>query len=209
MVMPTIFTERGSEINAVYDWYDAISNVGYKIFYCCAKTDSVSTSYFLTANKIDSNPPNTGGSFGGGVSMDLEFDADITFNAPAVIAAGEAIINASWENTQTSGTGMYAVFTLYHVNLAAVETSIGTATTATHAGGAFPPYQWRECVKMDVTAKSFAIGEKLRLNVQIWGGMSAGGSTAFNVYHDPSSRSAFATTSGTDLKVVVPFKVTL
>lgn len=207
--MPTIFTERADKINAIYDWYDATANTGYKTFYCCIDTKTgPAYTYFLTPNKINANPTKDSFIFSGAVSKDWEKDFDITFNQPAYIK-GEAILNSSWAVTGSDSTGYYAVYTLYHVSAAAVETQLATGTTQTYAGGGFPPYNQRECIKLTLTEHSIAIGEKLRLTIEIWGGKSSGGNCEGYIALDPASSNAFATIYDYDTRIDIPFRLDL
>lgn len=181
-----------------YDWADLAGGVGYITYYAGISTDTGGKSYFLTRRIVDSYPVIENQA--GAATLDLDFD--ITFLSPSTIK-GEASFNF----TQYGGAASTAAttITVYHVNAAAAETSIGATTAATRAGTDATPF--RELVLADLTEKHFAIGDKLRINVSL---VHAGGNVA-GIWFDPASSLTrtddLTRTVGTDFVAQIPFKV--
>jgi hypothetical protein len=180
------------------DYFDYAAGAGYKKYYLAGALDSVGAKYFLT---VDSNLISDSANICIAGAADLDFD--LTFNNPATVAGVEATINYT-TFTNHAAANFRAVWTIYHVSAAAVETSIGTITDSTSNG----LYSYhKRCVKLTLTKKHFAIGEKLRVNVI----------TTFNhgdthLWHDPSGHissfvdvAGYSSTISSSASINIPF----
>src|SRR3990167_5093806 len=160
--IPVAFRSGGGDNQFSFDWFDYAAGAGYKTFYCCAGKDNSAAQYFLTTQTIASDNDNTNtGNLGVGT---VEVNFDITFNNPLTIAAADCFIQFTGNAIAASDSG-YVIATIYHVNAAAVETSLGTvqSSTVTSVGGGSIQ---RKSMKAALTKKSFGIGEKLRAEIQ-------------------------------------------
>lgn len=196
-MLPSPFTRQSNAI-ASYDWIDITSGCGYREYYCAGSKNSTSNYYFLTTKVIDSSTEllwNTG------VNQDLDFD--ITIKVPSVIGNADAIINFTW--SQNASQTSTVTINIYHVTAAGAETLLGTLALARTAGGGGAEY-YRECFKITLISKKFAINEKLRVNMTL---TSTNADT--RVYFDPSTARTFTDLStrtvGSDMVVLVPFKI--
>jgi len=208
MVMPTIFTERGSEINATFDWYDAGAGIGYKTFYGCVAYDSASQKYLLTTSTaMEGRVTATSASAGGAIAKVIDIDFDLEFSSPLTMANADAYVSIKWSAGSDHLAG-YVVATLYHVSTAAAETSLGTVTSPAMTAAAATHYQ-ADFMTIPITAvRSFSIGEKLRLSVELWQGKSSGGISSCSLWHDPANRQTFGDTiSSTRLTLNIPWVI--
>ncbi len=201
IVIPRVFRNDRERTLINYDWVDLAGGVGYITYYAGASTATGSAiTYFLTRNTFDGQPINLVGT--GTSSTDINFD--IEFQSPTQIG-GDAIINfTQFGGNVSAGT---STITIYHVDVDNNETSLGTKTTVTRAGTVTTPY--RECLKIPLTKKHFAIGEILRVNLIF---AHTGGNNGF-VYFDPASgltkTDNLGRTVGTDFVCDIPFKIDL
>lgn len=208
--IPTNF-QSVSPVLASYDWLDITSGTGYRRYYAVGSGDNTlflssrsmtsSTDYWSYTANFNSTTP----------ALTIDLDFDITLNVPADIK-GTAYFNGLMRAWNNAGATSRFTVNVYHVNSGGTETLLGTAV------GANTNDYYRECLKISLTQKHFAIGEKLRLNVILHGwntGLSTGKVT---VFYDPTSvvtkTDTSATTSdtrtvGTDMYIDVPFRVNL
>ena len=196
--VPIVFRSGSGNLTFNVDYLDYAQNAGYKRYYACGGEDSAADVYFLTTKQLYSSNSLVW-TAAGNETKDLDFD--ITFNNPVYVAAADL----SCSFTQMALSSCYTIITIYHVTSGGTETSLGTKTTKTRTGGSSI---YRECLKIPLTAKGFAVGEKLRLNVQFVD-TDAGNS---KIYHDPASgltltETATARTVNTDFYIDVPFRV--
>ena len=203
MVLPQIYRKSSLAV-ASYDWLDYTAGVGYKRFLGAGAIDSTGVTLFLTNKVLESatNDGSTRAIWTAGEDIDLNFD--ITFGVPAVVGGGDAFL--TFTVSKPANTGGNAVINLYHVDLAAAETSIGTKTTRTYAvtgGGEY----YRETIVIAITKKAFAIGEKLRLSITF----TTDAGDSITMYHDPDTFLTFTDTAsrtiGSDLKLEMPFVI--
>jgi hypothetical protein len=210
MAVPSIFSEKGSQAIASYDWLDITSGTGYRKYYACSAQDSASTKYFLTTRTMDANPITVGLSTSNVAGLFSDTDFDVSFAVPAMVK-GTALVNLTHYLNTTNTESI--VVNIYHVSLTAVETLIGTATTVELVTTGSETHN-RECLKIALTQKHFGVGETLRLNIIQNGRKNAAGSSTVSYYTDPSSRTSLTETgTGTSLKsdlvLDVPFKIDL
>lgn len=194
-VLPIHF-RKAADFQVQYTFIETMSNVGFVRFYPCnsRKTGPVDTK-FLAVKTIESYPDKT--------TNNSDSDFDWEFKIPATVAADDVIVNL----TQKSVALKESIVTvnIYHVSLAAAETLIGTFVCISRNDGSY----YRECMQIPVSQKSFAIGEKLRVNIVMTGDADGGK----HYYNDPTSPLTVVDdrgrTVGTDLTVDVPFKINI
>lgn len=198
--IPIAFRQGTGNLSFNVDYFDYASGAGYKKYYLAGSKDSVSSKYFLTADSSlisDNDNMEVAGN-----AQDKDFD--LTFNNPAVIANAEATINYTVEMNGLDGDTFAVTWTVYHVSTGSTETSLGTVTDYTSTDG--NPANYREkCVKLTLTEKPLAIGEKLRINAVT--AMSGSG----KFYIDPSGTRSFtdnqSRTVTTRATINMPFKI--
>ena len=156
MVIKTIFTERGNGPLTNFDFYDASYGSGYKTFYLVISDNSAGDQFFLSTESLYSSYQKE--SMGTGSETD---DFDLLFNNPMTVK-GEAIF--SWYQTQYHQSTGDVVITVYHVR-GVTETSIGTATHSQLATSGGDISQAKQLLKVSLTTKQFAKGDKLRVEV--------------------------------------------
>lgn len=154
--LPINFPLPSESFSANFDYFDWASGFGYRRLYLSTTETSVATSYILTPNTIHS----THGATTIGVSEDRDFD--VAFASPQTIE-GDVILRFS-EAAGSGSASMSATWKIYHVTVGGTETQLATVTTPTVNVGA-SGRNYLIVTKMAVAKTSFAIGEKLRLNV--------------------------------------------
>lgn len=204
----------GSGVIASYDWIDLTTGLGYRKYYACASNLSAGYSYFLTQRSdYDADPNKQGVSSFNNANYEKKYDLDfdIEFNVPAVIANAYATLNMMyylWASAGETAYG-YVVVSIIHYD-GSSETNIGTATSAVDSVVGLATSYFRLCFNFALTQKKFAIGDILRLTVEVWAKVT-GASGQCGIYHDPGSRvtqtEASGGTAGTDLVVDIPFKI--
>jgi len=154
-LLPETFTGgKGPLMN--FDFYDATYGSGYKTFYLCCSDNSAGDQFFLSTEDINSSSQKY---FLGPNSETQDFD--LLFNNPMTVK-GEAIF--VWYQTQKTASTGDVVITVYHVR-GITETSIGTAThSQLVTAGSDLDYR-SELLKVSLTTKQFAKGDKLRVEV--------------------------------------------
>lgn len=199
MVVPIVYRKQGEGTIATYDWYDFGSSLGYKRFYAGANDDAGGAKYYLITQQIASDYTKCVITASGGGGTEANFD--VMFNRPTTIK-GDALVN--YTARTAGGGGVTVQVIIYHVTSGGVETQLGTAT---HAGVAAAT-QYRQCLKIALTQKSFKAGESLRLCV-----IAVGGATDY-IDIDPAARRTFVETGTganiySDFFVDIPFKIDL
>ena len=183
---------------ASYDWLDLTSGAGYKKYYLVSSYLAGGTVNYFLSSKVVDGP--TGIWFKTAGNGDLDFD--ITMKTPSIIGGSDAVINIPYHHMAGNATTL--TVTIYHVTTGAVETSLGTLTTGRTAGGGGAE-DYMECMKIPLTAKKFAIGEKLRVNV-VW--TSTGTVT---ISFDPAGLDTATDKDGRTIalsaSVQIPFKI--
>jgi hypothetical protein len=214
MAIPTVFSQKGSDAVASYDWLDVTSGVGYRKYYLAISQLSGSNLYFMTPQNMDAStyPYLTGndGSAGGLVNrQDLDFD--IEFKIPAQLK-GDLIFNITHTEYNTANTNSsYVVANIYHVK-GVTETLLATASSPVRTSASTDsanPSCWREALKMPITLKKFAVGDKLRVNVLYYFGHNGAGTGYYTLYLDPTNH-ATTTPVVTESKIAAidaPFKI--
>lgn len=196
-LLPKPFLSTRSAI-ASYSFEDFASGMSYVKFYVTQGYQTGAYTYFLTSNIGDAH--NTTVSQTGAGSVEKNFD--ITFIRPAVIAAGDCVINYSVMSNNVAGVLSSVSVEVFHVAVDTTETSIGAQTTGAAAG---QNSLNRNLIKIPLTETKFSKGEKLRIEV-ILTVSGAGGEIGW-YYTDPTEIDAAGVGKSTDFVVFVPFKV--
>jgi hypothetical protein len=210
MAIPSIFTQKGGEAVASYDWFDLASGTGYRKYYLTCATTSTATTYFLNSELMDSSPYLDSYTMPANSAMALRIDRDfdLEFKNPVIIQ-GNLLTNFLIKTyaSPTDSTEVYAIINIYHVDLAATETLLGTATSTTSAATNDATSYQRVTFNIPLARKKIAIGEKLRVNVLIYGSHSGNDLTdTVSVYFDPTEISAISG-QNSDFIVQVPFRI--
>lgn len=194
MPIPIVY-RRGRDFVASYDWIDFARRVGYVRFNAAQSSLTAGTSSFITTqDDITSFPAST--------IMNCDVDFDVTFNAPVIVAASDAIANIA-ASIFSDGHTINCTVNVYHVD-GGGETSIGQGVLAQEAAqgaAGVTTYRYR-CVKIPMTRKKFKIGDKLRFNVIM---TTAGGGGNGYLMHDPANIGGV--TYGKLTSIDIPFKV--
>lgn len=198
---PIVHRKQAPEL-ASYDWVDITSGTGYRRYYACAGRNNVGTILkFLTPRLLDAEFTYHVAAAGApGTVFDLDFD--IEFKRPAYVE-GDCFINATVTHAAAGPSTWLEIF-VYHYD-GSTETQLGTFVTPGRAVNG----EYRECMKFALTGHHFAIGDILRLTVQV---ETDGITTTSGVYHDPNSRVTVtdqptATAVNTDLILDCPFRI--
>ena len=199
--LPVVFRSGMGDSRFSFDWFDYAAGAGYQRFYAAGAWHSGGAVRFLTTQTATDPDDVNGARYSAGASVDVDFD--ITFNNPVTIAAADSIVNLT-SYQQSAGNTSFVV-NVYHVTSGGTETSLGTITSGNTDAGALGYI--RRCARVTLTSKSFAVGEKLRLNI-IYSGCGENS----NIIHDPNSRQTVTEagsglTIKTSLTFDVPFKV--
>lgn len=194
MAVPNVFqTETPYTLNV--DYFDYISKTGYKNYFGIVNKDQSAIRYKVVPNFLSSHtsfrkssPVSITNNSPSAVFIDYDFD--LAFTNPAIIQ-GEAAASFTYSHV-TGGAGdqsnIYCIVNFYHVTSGGTETLIGTGTTETVQYNSNTQRSWRRLVFATLTNKKFSNGEKLRINIQLSGFMTAGAGTGTTIfYHDPDN----------------------
>jgi hypothetical protein len=174
-----------------FDFYDATYGSGYKTFYLLCSDNSAGDQFFLSTENLYSSYQKT---YMGGALGDETQDFDLLFNNSMTVK-GEAIF--SYCVTTQPVTHCNVTINVYHVR-GVTETSIGTATHSELGTGLTAAQQ---LLKVSLTTKQFAKGDKLR--VEVVATRTAGDGNQFFIYIGQDS------TSVRPFKAMIPFKIDL
>jgi len=217
MTLPTKFRTSSEKILQSFNFTDVAAGTAYKTTYGVG-TDS---NTYLSSTAIESDTDNYRTDFtaaDGAVVKLGELNFDLTFDNRSQVVQGVMLINStilvSIGGGGTTGTGQFK-FRVLHVDSADTETEVAAqvATAQKTNPSAGTSASWRFLTEITIPQKRFKDGEKLRLEVEVWGAR-AGGASSVNIRlnHDGANRAnevqpQVFTTIGTDLIVQVPFKV--
>ncbi len=208
--LPIFSRGTGPDSIASYDWLDVTSGTGYRTYY---GTKSKAGTWPLTTRPIDGG---TGPWFaevtgGNNVNASIKYTVElvIVMNITSIIKGTTYI---QFTHGPVTGAGVlthrYYDLTVYHVTPGDAEDSLGTIQSTDRLGDLTT---WREMLEIDLTTKKFAIGDRLRLKLEVWSGGDA--NRLYKTYFDPATLSTLSDgegrTIGTDLTIDVPFKIDL
>jgi len=210
MPVPNVYKLGGSNLSASFDWKDFVSSVGYVDYNATTTSMSGGDLDFLAVNKLYTvNYTSGANTMAGGppFTLQAEKDFDLQYQNP-VIVQGNLISNCTFYIYKDGGgtANGYLQYYIYRVDLNGTETLIGSGQSANRAivGAAY----YRELLNIPLIRTHFGIGEKLRLNVQLWCYSVGGGAgaSAGRFYFDPQDTLA---SPDTNLLVSVPYKIDL
>lgn len=205
------FVTGGTGQIASYDYYDLSARTGYKRFYAlvCNEGSKLLTSA-IDGNNFKTNTTTTG-------SPTATKSFDLTFQAPNIVG-GTGFIALTYEVFGGSGAGTtsaYTKVTVKKVDIASTVTTIGSQVTTDTVSATGSTWTSRRAqVAIDITRTHFAIGEKLRLEIEFWC-TCANPSPQVNFYHDPGNRGTpyneqyTLAAPRTDIVFDVPFRVVM
>lgn len=213
-LMPVNFPIPGEQAIASYDIQDILNGLGYEQFYLCAFTDSSATTYAMIANTIYGDPKIISGTQD--TTQTFTFDSSI-FNTPRTVKGTlycDFSLMVDHASGQNAGTG-YVVVTLYHYD-GSTETSLGTAQTDTVSLGSSGGAR-EKALKFALTEKTFAVGDRIRVKVQVNSSGGTSGTSVTRVGVDPRNRTYTAVSPGqvsfdtqhTTFNIYVPFKTVI
>ena len=209
-LLPQNFPTPTESAIVTYDFADVLSRTGYITFYVVGGDNS--SSLFLSPIVIESDSEKY--STERASTGTTELDIDLTFNVAQTIK-GRLFTALSYTAYGGNGVGTAVVepkVRIYHVTSGGTETEIGTQQTLTSIsqGSAASYTDTREMAEFNIAEKRFAIGEKLRLNIEFIA--TIGTNTTATLWHDGANRDITGrdflnTALPTDIKVLVPFMV--
>jgi len=195
---------------------DASLGVGYKRYYLLYASDAKS----LTPEPVDSDTSKTTYSSSEGAATDvIDLDFDMTLNTPQTVQ-GNLIFCGSYNHKATASGGGRTFYMrmdvyIYHVR-GVTETLIGSKASGTYNSTTdTSDHSYRRTHSIALTKTSFAIGDKLRINVRVNAYRDVGDTQNITLYHDPTTRNQTVagdgvfTTHDTDMFADVPFRINL
>jgi len=223
--IPEFYGVAQPSILATYDYTDLTTGIAYKNYYGC-KLDAgafvllgtpLSTTLIASTQNMDSGTAD---------ALRQEFDFDLNVDRPQQVK-GSLFVDATYfarnVNASINFVIGYIKVRIYHVDASSTETEIGTQVTASNqpdAGTDINVATQQATFKFAVD-KRFKEGEKLRVNIELWGsagGQSTSSNAVVGLCHDPFNQpynvsgspiTVEGNTARTDLLVSVPFKVVI
>lgn len=206
-----------SSQNALYEWQDLASGLGYIDFYLGVTYSEGTNYYYLVTQPLrshfieflqhvgDSGGPSTSG------SSSVNFDTSV-FNTPREIEGTVFVSFSTYFHLGYAGNSAYLTVGLYKYDINGTETLLGSARTATEESSGSEVAN--QTLSFDVSKTHLEIGTKLRLKVT----MSAAGEDGhydecyFLYGVDPLNRDGTQLTPSSDgtttqFKVSIPFRV--
>lgn len=223
MGIPVVYRKDFSRNIASYSFNDIVQGSSVGSFYLLtAKDSTATTTYSLTQQIIDSQESFSTIPSGGALNtklLDIDFDLEVKKPVTikgTVVMAFMASINATYGG---SGPNVFVIVKFRKWD-GITETELGSGKGPSFSCATGTTNYVRQAVSMDVTKTPFAIGDKIRVTVELWNGNQATVGT-FNIYHDPTTRTLIAKNYNgptaantpyqygerTDFKVNIPFEV--
>ncbi len=223
--IPEFYGIAQPSILASYDYTDLTTGIAYKDFYGTKYQDGTFgfTSIPAVTQAIQTSPTINGTP----VSALQVFDFDLDFERPQQVQGPVLVAISYFARNRTGASSFvraYIKVRIYHVDSSDVETEIGTQVTSAREvdAGASTNVELQESLfKYDITRR-FKEGEKMRVNIELWGSQSDTSTNALGgICHDPFGRAYnettttgtvvqfFKNTAKTELRLSVPFKVVI
>lgn len=208
MTLPNKYLIASAGPIATYAFTDLASGRGYAQLYGLVTDDNE------TLLVTQTNPSAAGKSqdtqVGNGADANLvEKNFDYEFNETSTVA-GRAFVFVTLD-VEMGGTGFIKARFL-HVDASATETQIATQV-ASDSYSAGTTTSTNITLSLSITRTDFLDGEKLRLEIQLWGG-SSGGNKNITIFHDPADRPSPSTpnpatisSNNAQLITLVPFVI--
>lgn len=210
MPINPIYRKNPDSAIASYDFYDLMSNTGYKTFHgICLLKPTATESYRLVSNSDNhSDYWKTKNSYNwktNGSTIDIDFDMDIL---KSFILKGDVIINIPYSYIKAPAQDVTATWTIkiYKVS-AGTEYQLGsTITKIVEVPTADGDGTWGLLgAVIPIGTTTLKRGDIFRLSVVVSDVLTG----TINVYHEPTSLVVSATIKETDLKVSLPFQIDL
>lgn len=214
-VLPVNFPVPGASSIASYDFGDIISGTAYELMYLGHTYTDSANGYALNPNAFYSHlkeintaiDPNTAS-----YAKIEDLDFDIVCNLPRIIY-GTLLVNCHYavRNTTGGGTaGCYLIIKLRKYD-GSTETDIASLTTIALETGVAETYDYLTAMQKTIsTPQHFAIGDIIRVTVEVWGKNTHAADTHHTHFAiDPANRAGTYITENTKFEVYIPFKPTL
>jgi hypothetical protein len=207
--LPIEFDVPGESVFVSYDWNQFGTNTGMKLFYGVSNQ----SAYVLTENQIYSQAIESSASITANQAATKMFDLDFdltTFKVPQTVL-GTAIINCCMAENSVGNKITYYVIAKIRKWNGAVETEIANGQSISSNG--------KRILNISVpitTEAHFAIGETLRVTIEVWIAYTGNPSTyQYALGFDPMNRDGTYIIPSTDpapftttqLKIWMPFKL--
>lgn len=204
---------------ASFNFDDIAEGTGIVVFHGGnTKTSSGAYKYVLRKNEFYSNEISSGGIVAGTVDNKLlDMDFDVTFNKPKIID-GEALVSIPVGVSGNVAASNYVGYVAVAVQKVSdgVETELYALTSGSLVNTAESFQSERNTILLDLPRTTFKIGDKLRLQIQLYGRGNGADSAYVLIGMDPKNRVQSGSLSEETLKWVsgdadlqfhVPFKL--
>ena len=198
-----------------YDGTDFVTGVAYKRYFGAMGDDESGDTFFLTTLAVDSKSYREFGTWtdDNTPASRIDRDFDLIFETTQQIE-GKIILNMSFDAEAGAGdaTG-FVIVKFFHVNGGGSETQLGGTIQSDSIVVSSPAGKGKRLlIETDIPKTQFKEGEKLRVNIDVWGnGTAATDDGNVTLYFDPTNRlptefgDSDHTTSDSTLTVDVPF----
>lgn len=229
MVVPIRFPKIPAASLANYNWIDAAEGTGIVVYYGFSTEDNGTTTYGMTTDTPHSNTVLTfGETTGAAAEKVLDLDFDLEYNLPKTIK-GKFYASVPFVQGNTDLNYHADSWIVVKVRKwdGASETEIASNTKSTVKSTASAEVRsFIVFIEIDIaTATTFAVGDSLRVTVELWLERLAANNGRGALFHDPADRthdsaqdngysagvdSALDEDAGvTQLKFYVPYKLDL
>jgi hypothetical protein len=214
-----IYTNSNEKNVQSFDAIDFITGTGYKTLYAVGSKADNTLAYELTTQPLDSDHSNYSSVVTDlditDVASKLEINFDLSVNKTLTVS-GNAFINISLGISIGGGgasvSNLRVKYTFYKVATdGSTETAISSQIESNKVSSSSNSV-FRLLTKVPITRTVLKKGEKLRLEVQIWGSRSVGTASSGYFYHDGSNRitgTSGGISYGSTLLVQLPIKIEL
>ena len=182
-VIPTMFRKRKERAIASFDYADILTGTAYQHFYMGKVDAGDSDTYVLKGYTFFSEDENaTFSTSTSGLKLDYDFDADVSI--PQILE-GDVFVSLLYGITTntTPAPGVYAIVKIRKYD-GSTETELGSATLDTYSDTT-AGYK-RATGSVAVPRTKFAVGDIIRVTVEVYAVGSAGGGTGI-LYFDPKN----------------------
>jgi hypothetical protein len=212
MPLPAVYRTLPEGAVASYNVTDLVSGQIFQKFYLSSSVENSTISFFTTTStagghyiKYPFDIPASTAAFT--LLGDVDFDSS-TLTVPRILK-GTAITNYYVYLSKVAGfvCQVYTITKLRRVR-AGAETEIANIQSVTNDFGASSLRIL--CSQMTVPVTKLAIGDKIRITIEVWGKNTDGGNAGtFYIGVDPLSRTDATLTLGTASAFYCPFKIDL
>ncbi len=189
MGVPRVY-RGGGEVIQSFDFTDVISGAAIEQFTLGTTKQDTTETFVLGTNDFYSDTVEHSVNVGGAVTpavKQFDHDYDILVNIPRVMK-GTALVNIPHSISAGAATAeTYIIVKIRKYSAAAVETDIaqGQTSTITAAGGGTQKIQ---AVQIVVPRTNFAVGDTIRLTIEVWVENTSGAAEDIAYAHSPKNR---------------------